>query len=371
MHHRGNPLAIRRWFRFILVLVLVALVPNPRYGLNPWWKPYSDRFIERNIEFPSALGPGEAARQVAELRTRLGHPPQAVALSLDTGETRVEVPDPNLPEATNLWSVWHLRLLRRYDWFGVSGPDAVRSQTLPSVRRRVFELDRVDFGLVPAIARAAIERAALQESANVTRMVLSNESRASPTGTGPLRWTVAVESPHEKAEIYADPDGSLIGADLSQTLRARTLDLFQGGQPLHDLVAPIMARFDNTQIDSASVGATAVSVALDSHDVAQEDPLYVSDINGLSRSGLGVNHAFGSPYLPFLPRDVDWDALPRLAKRARELVEPSGAELWSVVIQKRAACLPPPAFEWTFTFKNSDPHLDRIVLDGAGNAVAC
>lgn len=362
----------RKWLRVVLLLIVVVLGP-PRYGVSgwhPWWEPYLDRFVDENFQFPSPLEPGEATRQLAALRDKLGYRPQAVQVWLDKGGTTIEVPDPKLLETTNSWHISSIRLLRRYQWFEVSGPQGVQSQTMPSVRQRLMDLGHIDFGLVSAIAEAASKRAAFQEAASVTAMELSNLSVSRLGETGPVRWRVTVESPHEKAVVYADPAGRLTGADLSQTLRARTLDLFQGGQPLHDMVAALAVRFgDSEQIESASISSSQVSVAIDSHNVAREDAIYASDINGVSRSPFGMNHALGSPYRDFSVREVDWDAVPRLIERARALLGAPDAEIWDIEIQKYASCA--PGFHWTVTLKDASGSHPEIVLDDGGFKVAC
>jgi hypothetical protein len=370
---------IRKRYAAGLVLGLLALA---RYGTQ-WLDPYIDRFVDRNFTFPSPLLPSEAARQLAALRDKPGYGTRAVRVWLDKDGIIVDVPDPKLPETTNQWRVYHFQLLQRFDWFPVSGPEAVQTQTLPSVRQRLFDLTRIDFGLVPGIVQAAIKRAGLRETAAASSLVLSNESRSNPSETGPLRWTVTVESPHEKAEIYADAAGQLTGADLSQTLRARTLDLFRGGQPLHDMAQAIGNRFVGEQIDSVTVDSTEIQVAPASTDpTAQEDPIYVSNINGIHRAPFGVNRPYYPPpvpglprivpkYQPFAVRDIDWSALPRLLDRARELAGMPDARVLDIEIQKRTSCLPPPALEWTVNLGPQSGKDRAIALDTAGNAPAC
>jgi hypothetical protein len=221
----------------LIVLMPIALVIATEVGRSPF-------------------EPGEAATELAALEAKLGYPPHAVS---------VELQNPATPQTTDEYRIEHIQALHGLiDWNRIIGPDPIQSNRPgPSVPQRVFDLNPSDFTQVPRIARAAVDRVALQEPATATAMVLTKPTLFPELRLGPLGWTVTVKSAHETAEASFDPTGQPTGIDLSGTIRARTLDLYQGGPPLLDIAHAITARYDGKErVDRLLVYRTSISFDL-------------------------------------------------------------------------------------------------------------
>jgi len=328
----------------------------------------------------SPLQPEEAVRRIAALQAYVGRPLRAVAVRIDPGIGAIAVllPNPGVEGATDQWQISHVQDLQFrersfVDWIHVSGPEGVQTGQAPEpTKDQLIELAQVDFNLVPRIAANAIRRVALAEPAEVTEMVL-----ARPRNAGAPMWTVTVTSPHERAQAFVDVAGSIVGVDLSQTLRASTLDLYQGGRPLLEIAEAIATRFDGKeQIDRVLVGKTRITVDLAGTGSRTEPVIaYFSDINGVRRNDdtepppIQTFSQWTPKYRPFAAREVDWSALPRLVAAARKQLGQPDAKVMSVEIRKRAACLPDPALEWTVELRPESGPAGPIVLDSAGRAL--
>src|SRR5262249_38286685 len=189
------------------------------------------------------------------------------------------------------------------------------------------------------LARAAVERAALEDKAQVTGMTIQRQAAILPTpSSGAVRWTVAVGSGRESAENVADAHGRVIGANLRGTNRAKNLDLYR--QP--DLALAAAAAFraavgTDPVLLKVTIGTDAVGFETNRLDKSFPIPLsgsiqahiaYRWSLDGLKRSLGNVNAdaAFGPPpYEPFAIDEADWTVLAKLEAMAKEgLAMPQG-----------------------------------------------
>lgn len=327
----------------------------------------------------SPFEPGEAATELAALEAKLGYPPHAVSVELGDYHTTVVLQNPATPQATDEWRIEQIQALDGLiDWNRIIGPDPMQSgRPGPSVRQRIFDLNPTDFTQVPRIARAAVDRVAPQEPATAAAMVLTKPTLFPDLRLGPLCWTVTVKSAHETAEASFDPAGQPTGIDLSGTIRARTLDLYQGGPPLLDVAHAIAARYDGKeQVDRLLVYRTSISFDLVSSGTVDRPGAYSSGINGIRRDGEGLAAAphiaipgFVNPNQPFATAEVDWTALPRLVTAARERVGVPDAGIIAVEIRKRAIAPLPPAIEWEVRLQRPSGGDGYFVFDTSGKAL--
>jgi hypothetical protein len=327
----------------------------------------------------SPFEPGEAATELAALEEKLGYPPHAVSVELGDYHSTVELQNPATPQATDEYRIEHIQALYGLiDWNRIIGPDPIQpARPGPSVPQRVFDLNPSDFTQVPRIARAAVDRVALQEPAKAAEMVLTKPTLFPDLRLGPLGWTVTVKSAHETAEASFDPTGQPTDIDLSGTIRARMLDLFQAGPPLFDIAHAITARYDGKErLDHLLVYRTSISFDLVSGGTVDPAGDYSSGINGIRRAGEGLTAAphiaipgLVNPNQPFATAEVDWTALPRLVTAARERLGAPDARIISVEIRKRAIAPLPPAIEWEVRLDHPSGRSGSFVFDTSGNVL--
>ena len=89
----------------------------------------------------------------------------------------------------------------------------------------LFDLDEVDFSSAPKLARAAIERVALEDRARVAGMEIVRPVSILPEpSSGAPRWSVRVTSDRETATAFANLKGDIYAVDLAGTNRAKNLE---------------------------------------------------------------------------------------------------------------------------------------------------
>src|SRR5262249_9813199 len=153
--------------------------------------------------------------------------PRVLKIEVEADGVAVEAQDPRNRNHVDRWRYGTVTYLRIFSAKRLSGPQAVTPQLVNSdLEANLFDLDAVDFSAAPNLIRAAIARAKLQDAATVTRMTIERRTFILPTpSSGDVRWTVRVDSGREHAEVYANAQGAIVGADVSATQRAKTLNL--------------------------------------------------------------------------------------------------------------------------------------------------
>jgi hypothetical protein len=321
----------------------------------------------------SPLAPGEAARQIASLRDKLGYTPHAVSVGLDEKSTRAELQNRERPQVTDRWMIGHIMALRGLiDFIHVAGPDPVEVGVGgPSVPERAFDLGTIDFTLVPRIAQAAIARARLEEAATVTGMELEKRHVLLPVEqVGELRWTVHISGGHEAADIETDPAGNLVGVDLTRTLRAQALDLYQGGTNLLDMTREIDATIGGQgRVEDFTVRRDRIEFHLMDGGPDVPPGGYFCNINGVFRDPFGPTSNFpvaqGLPHdVAFGASEVDWAGLPRQVQAARAALGVPDATVMALTIHKHTGGFDAPALQWQFGFQQGE-----VLIDSAGTVL--
>lgn len=228
-------------------------------------------------------------------------------------------------------------LLSWFSWEWTSGPKPVQVNLInPKLEENLFDLADIDFNAVANTVREAEKRVALEDGSAVERIRIQRRLALLPSPrSGDVQWDLEVRSPRETATAYADAKGRITGLNLDGTVRAKAVDMREGGPPLDDAIARIRDHFgkDARVIKNFHFARTYLWFdALDPKNPRNTEQ-YSCNINGLFKSGLGS--------LPGIPRlgdepggvaslfsidEVDWSRLTTLKKAALEtLAIPGGA----------------------------------------------
>jgi hypothetical protein len=217
----------------------------------------------------------------------------------------------------------------------------------PDLEANLFDLAEVDFAAADALIKSAIERAALDEPGHVTAIAIKRRIFISPPGSGDVEWSVHVAGdwPNmEDAYIYANARGTIRGAELQRTNRAARFDLFK--QP--EFAEGAGKAFREGQGAGKlllKVGIGKRGVSFETNRTYQGGPLPLSGSLSWNarfrwepysfcggclepqRIG-GINYdqvTGGARFTPFSIDDVEWAAVPRIIRAAREkLAMPEG-----------------------------------------------
>ena len=164
----------------------------------------------------------------AVFKKKIGGPIKALSLEIETDWVTLRAQDPKNPQHVDEY---------KYSRGFVTGPKAVQLNYMEqNLDQTLFDLDDVNLGATPALAKAAVERAKL-EGGRVTKMTIErglnlsavyDKAASELNKSGGVRWTVSVESAREHASVVANTKGDITGVDLSQTARATKVNYYEG-----------------------------------------------------------------------------------------------------------------------------------------------
>jgi hypothetical protein len=316
---------------------------------------------------------------IAELRAAIGEHPRALKIEVNAKSVQIEAQDLRNRQHVDLWRYETLKFgifsMRR-----VAGPQAVELQLLdPDLEANLFDLDSVDFTATTRLAKAAIERAHIQDPALVTRMEIARRTFLLPKPTaGDIRWTLSVASEREHASIYADAKGAIIGADLAGTRRAQSLDLFKEPTLLADAAAAFRAGvgseliLTSVGIDSKSVGFTTNLLDKSFGQLAPGMPansIFTWNLNGLQRrlGSIDVSKLIdkNAPAV-FGIGDVDWSVLAKLAADALARVANPRSQIRRISVAKSSDVPGGPMLAWTVEIIDAEGEVTSVVADTKG-----
>jgi hypothetical protein len=324
----------------------------------------------------------ELSQAIPALRSAIGNHPRILRIEVEPNDVIVEAQDPNNLNHVNRWRyVSHIGILP-IRW--VFGPEPVDLQLLnPDLEANLFDLDTVTFSATTKLGKAAIEHARLQDAGVITRMEIERQTYILPKpSSGDVRWTLHITSGREQAEVYANAHGDIIGADLSSTHRAQTLNLYK--EP--ELVVDAAAAFRDT------VGADPVltSVIIDTQRVS-----FLTNIadNRLGKLGGGLDQVanYGwnleglhsgfpgmdssrmlqklnqAPTLePFSVNDVDWTIVAKLEADSLAKVNLTQAQITGIKIERSSSQPGQVVLAWTIKITDAEGEDTSVVADTKG-----
>ncbi len=292
-------------------------------------------------EPPNLLEGKNAAEAVAKLSEKLKPPVRVFTIEIDTTSVRLQVQDPAAPTRINEYT-YTLRsgadALRGAE--AISGPTPVQLHLInPRLEENLFDLTNVNLAAVPETIREALRRAKVEDGAvreiTIRRQVLLNDS-------GPVQWEMSVRSPRESAVAYADAQGKIRRLDLSETTRARTMDLTQGGEMLIEAIGQIREQFGTSPVfKSFSISTRTVGIRIRDPKNPADDVGHYWDINGIQKSTDGIPAEIrrrmgesGRDEMFFSIEDVDWSRLPSLRPIALEKAAVPGGHISSIDVDR-------------------------------------
>ncbi len=213
MTHHGPGITWRR--RVLVILAAMAVLCG-----QPAPAPAQDR----RDDYLST--PGAASNAIARLVKEIGHTPAVSRITIEPHKITLLVQGRRLPHDVDAWTVTRQRILL-IDRESVSGPTPSRTDTIVAeAEGGFFPLRDVALADVTTVIANAIRRVALEETGQVERVIIDRRIAILPKPAyDEVRWTIPVTSGRESATAFADAGGRIVGLDLSQTNRARRLDL--------------------------------------------------------------------------------------------------------------------------------------------------
>ena len=331
------------------------------------------------LDDDNALG-----QTIQALRSSIGAHPRILRIEVEPNFVTIEAQDPNNHNHINRWQCAD-RFLGFIPVHWVTGPRPVDLGSLlnPDIEANLFDLDAVAFSATKRLTKAALERAHLQDAAVITRMEIERQTYILPKpSSGDVRWTLHIASGRETAEVVANAGGDITGADLSNTQRAKTLNLFNEPEPIVDAATAFRDTVGpDPVLTSVGIDTQSVSFATNIADnrlgklgggLAQVAS-YGWDLSGLKSrfptidtSALTQKLNTGPAAVPFSVNDVDWTIIAKLEKDALAKVNLSQAQITGLKVARSSSQPGQAILAWTIKITDGEGEETSVIADTKG-----
>jgi hypothetical protein len=321
----------------------------------------------------------ELGLAISELRSAIGNDPRILKIEVDPNVVTIEAQDPRNINHVNRWRCVN-RVLRFIPMRWVIGPEAVDLQLLnPDLEANLFDLDAVVFSATPKLQKAAIERAHIQDPAFITHMEIARQTFILPRPTsGDIRWTLHIASGREHADVFANAQGDIVGADLSGTQRAKSLDLFTEPELMVEAAKAFRAaRGAEPILTSVGIDTNMVSFRTNIRDATfgkvfggmPATSSFSWNLNGLIQrlGNIDINAQMGTQGpVPFGVDDVDWTILAKLETNSLAKVNIPQAQVTRISVEKSSTGPGGAVLAWTIEVTDPSGKVTSVVADTKG-----
>lgn len=299
--------------------------------------------------------PGEAARAVGRVAQELGRSPQIHTIRIIDKEVTVLLQGSGRPRDVDEWKVRQASRLIFFDFEAVSGPmPRAAPAMVADVASGFFSLEAVALAKADQIVTRAIAYAKLEGEASVQSIEIARRVHLLPTPSyGDIRWTIYVASPRESATVYANAEGTIIGGDLSNTSRARSM------QFINDEDWPKEAALESLTgviggkpiIRDLTIYPTSVQVKADHPTLKETTVGYAWDLSGVTRSPVTSPMFPGTAQQPaFSLGDVDLAPLGMIRDKAKKAWGNDKSTLSYMMLRLHSEGPGKPELRWTLHF---------------------
>lgn len=336
-----------------------------------------------NLGAPASLFDEDGAikHSIAALHERIGGKVLALNVLISPDTVTIRAQNPADRSRVDEWRLTRVHMAS-LNWERGSGPEPYTPNLInPDLEANLFDLDGVDFSGAGKLARAALERAGLADKAQVTRMELARRTFVLPRpASGDVRWTIEVKSDQESAQIYADVGGTIIGANLDGTSRAKTLNILQK----LDLVTDGARAFRYILGPDRMLLRVGVSPRWMGFETNLDDPsppipdsaglkarqVFTWNLNGLQRAiaKFNMDAAFGAVNSEaFSIDDVDWTALPKIIAAARQQLGLPDGPITDIEVAKPPNPIGPSVVLWKIEIAAQNKETGLVLADTSGH----
>ncbi len=313
---------------------------------------------------------GAAASAVQEIIAKIGKTPAISLIEITPDEVVMQVQG-DKEFHVDEWR-WTMVEFWYFQKSFVSGPNPVRaSSPVQDVAASFFPLAEVKLDKVPEVVTAAIKRAALEDPGTVDRVRIERSISIFPkTQYGDPRWVIDVDSGRENATVYAAPDGTITGANLSGTQRARSLDLLTDDSRFAEAKADLSAVLGDARVREVSISKTDISVRTEHPEKKDYSVSYSWNLNGVSRSSIDspeMSQMMGKEDdVTFKIADVDFSVLPGLKQAALEAIKMDGGKVTGIDAERVVTGMREPQLSWIVDLEDAKSERGKVIADARG-----
>lgn len=314
--------------------------------------------------------PGAAASAVQEIVAKIGKTPAVSLIEITPDEVVMQVQgekDFHVDE----WR-WTMVEFWYFKKSFVSGPNPVRGHgPVEDIAASFFPLADVKLDNVPAVMAAALKRAALEDDATVDRVRIDRSVSIFPKAEyGAPRWKMYVDSGRESATVYAAPDGTITGADVSGTQRARMLDLLADDSRLADAKAELSAVLGDARVREVSISKTNIYVRIEHPEKKDYSQRYSWNLNGVSRDSIDSpdmdRMMDREDDVAFKIADVDFSVLPGLKQAALEAIKLDGGKITGIDAERLVTGVRAPQLSLIVDIEDAKGERGKVIADARG-----
>lgn len=325
-----------------------------------------DNYLSSPARFSAAL---------AKLLARVGDAPQVSNLTVRRDSITLVTQNRDVAWHSDEWSISRVRLgPLSFDSLGGPRPHEGRG-IVKREETAFFALDDLALTELDAVIDAAIARAALAGTPTVSAVTIERSLSILPTPAyGAVRWTVSLETPRESATVYADAAGNIYAADLSNTDRARRLDLLaQDDWPMQQAQAELTAALgDAAVVHELRVYNSYLFLEAEHPSDPKLIRDYSWDYSGARSSPPDTPNllAMGmGDYQPFALSELDLALLPDIKAAAVEAFGAPGAVVTYVSAEKPTDRVAAPRVLWQVDLRQPDGEEGRVTVSTTGEVL--
>ena len=319
--------------------------------------------------------PGAAEGAVLRIIEAAGRTPKVLSIDIAPDRVHLVAQGPDRSWRLEQWTfeVIKLWVLSRER---VSGPRVAQAPgPVDDVQSGLFDVTDVALGEMATIARAAIERAGLEDPATVTSVTIARSVAILPKPSyGDIRWTIEVASPYEAATIYTNARGEIIATDLSRTHRAKMLNLLDGDWPVLDAQRALASVVGTAKIVyKVAINDRSVSVDAISPDDPKRLRGYSWNLSGVRRGLMDMPNLdvlTGRPNRAAFAFDaVDLTIVPALIAQARQKLAMPKGQITSMEATSPTTNVAGPRLVWSVEVTDTDRSKGIVKADAKGEIV--
>lgn len=313
-------------------------------------------------------------RGLGALLERTGPQPVISWLSVEADRITLITQSADAAYHGDEWMVSRLSILF-YDSDQVSGPRPARdSGIVAKAEGGFFPLDDAPLDRLDSLLAAALRYAGIEGRAQVTGIELARAVSLLPTPQfGEVRWTIRLASARERATVYANVDGQIIGGDLSGTTRAQRMNLLEeDAWPMAEAQLALASVAGGAPVHEIEVSPRSVSLTIEDRQDPKMTETFSWDISGVRKGFMGMPNyvALGmGDRAAFALGDIDLGKLPEIKAAAIAAYASPGATITGMQAIRPTDRPGAPQVLWDVDFREPNNETGEVFVDPAGKVL--